>query len=200
MLKTITYFFLLIMEVFANIEIIYNMYVSIYINNMIMIFKNRKITPLEYIFVKDGEEKIITTTINNIPREFIDTDFIIEKKWDENDKIFYGKIVERIQDLKGNNNIYNNFFLSITLLYKDENYDIDLEKPINFYIEGNILLDYSFIKWYANKYLNLIIDKNDNYEIILIDEKTNVTNITNISYVELNNKNYTLTNTVTNDY
>ena len=194
MINIITKVFLFIMELFANIEIIYNIYFSGYLQNIIMLFNNKKIVPLEYIYVKDGHEKLRTDNINNVMTANVD--FIIEKKWNDNDEIFYGRIKERIQDFTSNNsnNSYNKLFISVTLLYKDENYDINLESPINFYLEGNVLLDYSFVNWYVNTHYNFSIDASENYEIVLIDDSMNVTNITNISYVELSNKKYNLSN------
>ena len=193
MINIITKFFLFIMELLANIEVIYNIYFSGYLAKIIMLFNNNKIVPLEYIYVKDGDEKSRTDNINNIISENVD--FIIEKKWNDNDEIFYGTIKERIQDFTTvKNNVYNKLFISVTLIYKNENYDINLESPINFYVEGNILLDYSFVNWYVNTYYNFSINKSEAYEIVLIDDSMNVTNITNISYVELSNKKYNLSN------
>ena len=53
MINIITKVFLFIMELFANIEIIYNIYFSGYLQNIIMLFNNKKIVPLEYIYVKE---------------------------------------------------------------------------------------------------------------------------------------------------
>ena len=194
--KTITDLFLFIMELLANIEVIYNIYFSGYLQNIIMLFNNKKIVPLEYIYVKDGYEIYKSDNVNNVMTGNVD--FIIEKKWNDNDEIFYGRIKERIQDFISNDkNNYNKLFMSVTLLYNDENYDIDLESPINFYVEGNILLDYSFVNWYVRTHYNFSIDQCESYEIVLIDDSMNVTNMSNISYIELSDKKYNLSNVST---
>jgi len=184
------------MELLANIEVIYNIYFSGYLQNIIMLFNNKKIVPLEYIYVKDGYEIYKSDNVNNVMTGNVD--FIIEKKWNDNDEIFYGRIKERIQDFISNDkNNYNKLFMSVTLLYNDENYDIDLESPINFYVEGNILLDYSFVNWYVRTHYNFSIDQCESYEIVLIDDSMNVTNMSNISYIELSDKKYNLSNVST---
>ena len=57
-------------------------------------------------------------------------------------------------------------------------------------VEGNILLDYSFVNWYVRTHYNFSIEQCESYEIVLIDDSKNVTNMSNISYIELSNKKY----------
>lgn len=59
-------------------------------------------------------------------------------------------------------------FLNVTLKIGEESYTMNLEKPSMLYVEGNILLDKSFVAWWCRERLGFT-DTPDKYQITLID-------------------------------
>lgn len=82
-------------------------------------------------------------------------------------------------------------FINIILL-KSSNNDNDIEinlfKPYNFYLEGNIILDKTFLKWYCNKYHKL--ELNNEYKIQIIDDNANFIYLNNEQGIKLNKDDY----------
>ena len=136
----------------------------------------------ELIFIKDGKEEIIydinkNVIIKNNLRENLfqisnyKHDFLIYN--DNNNLIRLNSIGDYFFIQDNGYVIKRQLFLSLKLIVKKSNdiiveLNIDLKRH-NFFIENNKILDYPFIKWYANKFLNLELDKDDDYYYILLD-------------------------------
>ena len=156
----------------------------------------------ELIFIKDGEEEIIydinkNIIIKNNLRENLfqisnyQHDFLIYN--DNNNLIRLNNIGEYFNIQDNGYVIKRQLFLSLKLIIKKSN-EITLEfninlKSLNFFVENNKILDYPFIRWYANKSLNLELDKEDYYYFILLDN--------NIKEYKLNKYNKIV---ITNEY
>ena len=129
------------MMILAKIQIFYNQYVG---RNLKHIFENvtteDDITEkkLEYIYVKDGEEIIKTSDTNYV----IDDpyDFVIKKEKCEKDNVFFGQLSDNLDDVLEKKKRIDNRFMSITMVYKGNEYDINLDKPINFNVVGNVII------------------------------------------------------------
>ena len=135
------------------------------------------------IFVKDGEEVVIydllkdTIIKNNLSEEIFridnfNQDFIIYN--DNNNLVRLKEISDYFNMQEKGYNKKPNLFLCLKLIYykKDERKPLELNidlKKNHFFIENNILFDYSFIKWYSKKFLDLELNKDDNYHYIFID-------------------------------
>jgi len=91
------------------------------------------------------------------------------------------------------NKLCNFKFITILLIpnknLKKQSISIDLSKPFNYYIEGNILLDHTFIKWYAKKYHQIDININD-YAIEIFDNNANYIYLTCEHEIILNKEDY----------
>ena len=166
--------------------------------------KNKKLNEevKELIFIKDGQEEIIydinkNVMIKNDLRENLfqisnyQYDFLIYNH--NNNLIRLNNIGDYFSIQDNGYVIKRQLFLSLKLIIKKSN-EITLElninlKSHNFFIENNKILDYPFIKWYANKFLNLELDKEDDYYFILLDN--------NIKEYKLNKYNKIV---ITNEY
>jgi len=136
----------------------------------------------ELIFIKDGKEEIIydinkNVIIKNNLRENLfqisnyKHDFLIYN--DNNNLIRLNNIGDYFFIQDNGYVIKRQLFLSLKLIVKKSNdiiveLNIDLKRH-NFFIENNKILDYPFINWYANKFLNLELYKDDDYYYILLD-------------------------------
>ncbi len=186
------------MMILAKIQIFYNQYVG---RNLKHIFENVNteddITEkkLEYIYVKDGEEIIKTSDTNYVIED--PYDFVIKKEKCEKDNVFFGQLSDNLDDVLEKKKRIDNRFMSITMVYKGNEYDINLDKPINFNVVGNVILDYAFMKWYMNTYNNIDIKQQDTYELKVMDNNINIHSLNQISYIELKKEKYEIANSPT---
>lgn len=186
------------MMILAKIQIFYNQYVG---RNLKQIFENVNteddITEkkLEYIYVKDGEEIIKTSDTNYVIED--PYDFVIKKEKCEKDNVFFGQLSDNLDDVLEKKKRIDNRFMSITMVYKGNEYDINLDKPINFNVVGNVILDYAFMKWYMNTYNNIDIKQQDTYELKVMDNNINIHSLNQISYIELKKEKYEIANSPT---
>ena len=83
-------------------------------------------------------------------------------------------------------------FINIVLLNMNDenNIDINLFKPFNFYIEGNVILNRVFLEWYCNKYHQVKL--NNNYKVQIIDDNANFINLDHNQGILLNKDTYTI--------
>tara|TARA_E500000331_G_scaffold347936_1_gene388792 strand:- start:3475 stop:4089 length:615 start_codon:yes stop_codon:yes gene_type:complete len=190
--------YLFLMMILAKIQIFYNQYVG---RNLKHIFENVNteddITEkkLEYIYVKDGEEIIKTSDTNYVIED--PYDFVIKKEKCEKDNVFFGQLSDNLDDVLEKKKRIDNRFMSITMVYKGNEYDINLDKPINFNVVGNVILDYAFMKWYMNTYNNIDIKQQDTYELKVMDNNINIHSLNQISYIELKKEKYEIANSPT---
>jgi len=83
-------------------------------------------------------------------------------------------------------------FINIVLLNtnSENNIEINLFKPFNFYIDGNVILNKVFLEWYCNKYYQVKL--NNNYKLQIIDDNANFINLDHNQGILLNKDNYTI--------
>ena len=152
------------------------------------------------IFVKKGEEIIIydleyNKFIKNKIHENIfsldinDYDFILLK--DNNNIIRY----KNIKDFKENccYTKTNKIFLSLKLVVDNKSYNLNLNNP-NFYILNNLLFDYEFIKWYSNNILNININLENNYYILILDNQVKEYKLNKFNSIIIKKNNYEIIN------
>ena len=91
--------------------------------------------------------------------------------------------------------ITNFTFMSLQLLYKDNNYNIELKNDkYNFYIVNNVL-DKNFFTYYLKYILNLDnLEKDISYKLELVDQDVNVLLLTDKDKIVLNKQDYTIVN------
>jgi hypothetical protein len=88
-----------------------------------------------------------------------------------------------------NNRIVENPFLSCEINIdpsgvEDKWWCIDLNYPYYFFLDGNIILDKTFVHWYLQKYHGLELQANTlNYEINIMDKNVNIITINPDQYV-----------------
>jgi hypothetical protein len=149
----------------------------------------RKENSYDYIY----EGKIIhTSTKNNINMNSFDNkfDFIIYN-FEKDDKK-YARIIESEHELYDDLVITSVYFLVVELVYNNTKYSINLSDPINYYIEKNVILDYSFLKYYMNVNYNISIT--NDYKLNIIDKKMNTHELTYVSSIEFKEGKYTVIN------
>jgi len=96
----------------------------------------------------------------------------------------YGLIVYNLKKKVDNININNELlFLSVTLKYKNDDYNIDLNKPVNYYVQSNYILNPNFVNYYAYEYLN--INLTDTYEIEIMDKNLEIINLTKNDHINV---------------
>lgn len=78
----------------------------------------------------------------------------------------------------------------------DVTYNIHFNKN-QFTVNGNILFDRDFLKWYMNKYHNAIVQNEDKYTVSFIDQAMNYTVLTENNYIVIKNKSYDIINNIT---
>jgi hypothetical protein len=171
------------------------------------IFYNNNLSSIQ--FIKDGEiideiflTKNILMQLNSNDKEISFNLYKIYPKYDfilykfvgdtENTKdytIRYNNINELIEN-KLNFKKCNIEFLTIILVYNGIRYSIDLKKNRSYYIVNNYILDYYFIKYYINKYYNFKTDLNEEYELIVLDNKCNTIHLNKNDYIILSENDY----------
>lgn len=188
--KILIEIYLFFMKMMAHIQIMYNIYIK---DGLLSSFYKEEPINLEYIYVKDGYEILRTQNTNYVINE--QYDFVIKKEYSEKEKIYFGQISDNMDDILTNKKRLESKFMSITLLYNNNEYDINVDTPINFNVTDNVLLDSSFIRWYMNTKHNINIEDNEKYELRVMDNNINIHSLSNISYIELKSEKYQITNT-----
>jgi hypothetical protein len=79
--------------------------------------------------------------------------------------------------------------ISNTCSSKQINIDISSRRS-NFYMNSNILFDRPFIKFYLNKFHDIILNDNDDYTLSFIDNEMEEVIMDESHYIELYNNNY----------
>ena len=177
--------YLFFMKLIAHIQIMYNIHIK---DGFLGSFYKEEHIKLEYIYVKDGDEIIRTRDTNYVIND--PYDFVIKKEYSEKENKYFGQLSDNIDDVLTNKKHLESKFMSITLVYRDNEYDINLDTPINFNVVDNVILDSAFIRWYMN-------ENHDIYEIKVMDNNVKFHSLTNISYIELKSEKYEITNTNT---
>ena len=98
---------------------------------------------------------------------------------EKNNKIYYKRLKSE-QDKMDKINPVSKPFMQIE--YKDKDNKIEIQNEIlNYYVEGNVILDYDFVKFIMKE--NYGIDILDDYEIIILDENVKMLTIKKNEYV-----------------
>lgn len=190
--------YLFLMMIMAKMQIFYNQYIGRKLTKMWESNDQKddiRDIKLQYIYVKDGEEIIKTSDTNYIIGDSYD--FVIKREKCEKDNTFFGQLSDNLDDVLEKKNRIDNKFMSITMIYKDKEYDINLNKPINFNVVGNVILDYAFMKWYMNINYYIDIKEGDTYELKVMDNDINIHSLNQISYIELKKEKYEIANSTT---
>jgi hypothetical protein len=193
--KIIIDIYLFLMMIMAKIQIFYNQYIG---RKLKYILESKdheddiSDIKLQYIYVKNGKEIVKTSDTNYIIEDKYD--FVIKREKCEKDNTFFGQLSDNLEDVLEKKNIIDNNFISITMIYENKEYDINLNKPINFNVVGNVILDYAFMKWYMNIHHNVDIKKGGKYELQVMDNNINIHSLNQISYIELNQNKYDILN------
>jgi hypothetical protein len=192
------------MELWSRAEI----YVSQLYNTYIpTIFPQEKAQPV-IKFICDGDEvtsynlneflkKKKNGTINiNYDFIFYETPIIKKDKYDKYDT--YVMRYENINDvLSLECNSLKCFELNMIQLTLDndenKNYPIDFGRK-QFMINGNILFDRSFLKWYLNNYRNITLSDESNYAITFIDHNMNYKTFPDYCYLLIKKNDYDIIN------
>ena len=175
-------------------------YINIGIKLIYNIKKNNKKTEKsdkEIYFIKNGEEIVIyNATLNKIIKNTINenifninSDFILVK--DNNNIIKYNKFEDYINNKEYN--IIKKIFIKLKLVVDDRIYIIDLNNP-NFYIINNILFDGLFLKWYCKNKLDFDLDLDNNYYIIILDNRIKEYKLNKFNSLKLLENNFEIIN------
>ncbi len=62
-------------------------------------------------------------------------------------------------------------FIGINLKIDDKKYNINLNDPINYYVIGNTILDFLFLKWYMAYHYDVILTLTTKYSVSCIDNR-----------------------------
>lgn len=156
-------------------------------------------------FIHDGNE-IVTYSMHdfiknkekiNINYDFILYEIPIEKK-DKYEK--YEKYVLRYESLTDIVPVeYNSlkcFELNMIQINLNEKlYNIDFGCT-QYIMNGNILLDRSFLKWHLNNQYGIILEKEDHYSITFIDHNMNYITLPDYCYLLIKKTTYDIVNNI----
>lgn len=148
--------------------------------------------------------KIISSVhIKNINDNSLESNNVLDILYDSNNIINfvifeyvvddkkYGLIVNNLKNMNDELTINKELlFLSVSLKDDNNEYVIDLDKPVNYYVQSNIVLDYDFIKYYTKQVLH--INVNDNYIIDIMDKDLNMISLTKDNYIKIQDGSYKL--------
>lgn len=141
------------------------------------------------LYIKDNEETYVLTNNADMVLTFyynmkLNDNIVPVIRSNEADSFSSSLIPNKLCSFK---------FINILILpdkeNKKNNISIDLSKPNNYYLEGNIILDKTFIKWYCKKYHNLQIN-NDEYVVELFDQNAEYVYLTSEQEIILYKENY----------
>jgi len=191
MYTSLTIVYLYIMTVFSHLQIFYNTYVSKHLNMLkSYLYEEEDDVKLEYIYIKDGKEISRTRNTNIVIDKC--NDYIVIKKEKYEDKKYFGQILVNKNIDEEKKDIIDNNFMSITLTYDNNEYDINLDNPINFNIDGNIVLDNVFTIWYMKEKYDIELQKGEPYIIKIMDNNIIFHTINEKSGIKLTKDTYTI--------
>ena len=75
---------------------------------------------------------------------------------------------DKLSDVNDDFKISDHRFINVTLHIGDDQYTLNLNEPENYYMVGNRILDYDFVKWWSIDRLGLA-ELPDDYKISVID-------------------------------
>jgi hypothetical protein len=156
-------------------------------NNMI-----RSRINISDLYDKSIESNNLLDIVNNFDEnpDFFIFEFVKNEKK-------YGLIVDKFQeniDINTNNEL---LFLSVTLKHNNNEYNIDLNNPVNYYVKSNTILGNKFVKYYMNEYFN--IQLTDDYKIEIMDKSLNIIHLTDKNYINITDGSYTLKNVISTE-
>lgn len=163
--------------------------------------------PNRYILVRDGEEIMRFTKLDGLIAYYLfrkdgkddelicnrDDDMIYYIKFE---KFFYGNH-EIINDNFDDNNLdkikkssikFMTCHIELNIKNKETNKIISTQKEMNlekFMLVSNMILSYSFVMWYCNKYFGIDIDSIQSYKINIIDQDVDQIEIDMNDYIEI---------------
>ncbi len=136
-------------------------------------------------FYNDNIKNIEDNNYNN------DVDFFVFKSFDNEEEIYNGYIIHSVDEVSDMYDIIHNDnrkpkkcdykFMSVVLYIGDDEYEINMEKLVDYYMDGNILLDCKFLKY-------MISDKCDNIDILDSVDYTLSIMDHNVNQIELTKK------------
>lgn len=94
-----------------------------------------------------------------------------------------------LQDLSFTRTNYE-FFTAIVIYNKEKFIIVLSDSDNNFYIVNNRILDKDFIKFYMNKYYNILLSTDDVYDIIILDNERHVHYLQKNNYIILKDNDY----------
>jgi len=189
-----------VLEFFSRVEIkAQNTYAS-YISPYLPVLNNEEEKQTLVTLIKDGK-KTHQFELSEF-KEFIETDNISEESYDFiiyeapiNDNEKYDKYflrfrhhldIMKVEYCK----IQSAFsFNSIQLKISDKTYTLNFNKN-QFLIRDNILFDRNFVKWFMNKYHDVLIADDAQYNINIIDHQMNFISLTEDNYILIKRDSY----------
>jgi len=158
-----------------------------------LLINERLITPFQTVkptihIIRDG------TIVDSYYESDLEPKFMLDKPYDfiiheisnvvskDCDTIYMTRLTSLTKEsINRNVKLSNIKFVYISLNNNDEIIPIDFVPHNNYYIVGNKLFDVSFVKWYCSSKLNITL--NDNYELNILDHKTNEIVINKNNYI-----------------
>lgn len=80
-------------------------------------------------------------------------------------------------------------FLDIKIEYNNNSYSIDFSKD-NYYIDGNMLLDKYFVKWYLNHAYGILVKDDEEYVCNIMDQNIDLIQLNKDKHVIIRKDNY----------
>jgi hypothetical protein len=146
-------------------------------------------------FFKERKNKTLTQKY-----DFILYEIPIEKKdkYDKYDKydnyIFRYETINDVIQLEYNSvKSFELNMIQLTMTDSDISYSIELGRN-QYMINGNILFDRPFLKWYLRKYCNVSLGEADQYVITFIDHNMNYITLPDYCYLFIKKNNYDIIN------
>jgi hypothetical protein len=168
---------------------------NLQIQNKIKIIKDGKevyTKEVEDITIMSEDEKeeiykILSEINDNMEYDFVIYEFMYNK---ERCNIVRDDVLDIINlEIKRVNSIFG----VIELKMNNEEYEINIKSPVNYYFKDNIILDKGFIKYYFNVN-NLGNIKDNNYELEILTNDGDILKLTEISSVKLSEPKCTIIN------
>ena len=126
----------------------------------------------------------------NIKNEYIYTetfDLMLLKTSKKNKDVI--KVIKEDIDFDNNDIIFDRcdekLFLQIVLMDKNNSYEIQ-EYIDSFLVDGNVILDKTFLIWYMRYYYSQ--DISNDYKLRIIDNNVNMFNLDNTQKIEITNE------------
>jgi hypothetical protein len=172
-----------IIKFYSKCEIIYNIYLNPHIKKIYYFFYKKDLLYLRIEFFNNGI--LVNKDIINIKKDI----YLLKEEYEpENyDLIIYSHYEKQLNKVcykhfptTLNYDVSNITFLSLTLLYKNKHYEIELcNSKYNFYIVNNVI-DNIFLLYfirYIKKESDLINIDDFKYKLVLIDNNVQIYNL-----------------------